>query len=60
MKMKVLLVLFVATILVASQCHGYKMFPLQMKMAQYTTEISRASWRLGVEAVGEWRVSNHT
>lgn len=50
------LVFFVATILVASQCHGsrYQTFPLQMRStgydAQYSNEVKCASRRLAVEA----------
>lgn len=61
MKMKVL-VLFVATVLVAYECHGsdYQKFPLQMKTGfggQYSNEVACASWRLGVEAnnVVKWQ-----
>nr|AAS07027.1 vegetative storage protein [Glycine tomentella] len=51
MKMKVL-VFFVATILVAWQCHAYNMFPLRMNTdyAARSTEAKCASWRLAVEA----------
>jgi len=47
--------LFVVAVLVAWPCQGseYQVLPLQMKTGnneQYPTQVSCASWRLGVEA----------
>ncbi|XP_047159304.1 stem 28 kDa glycoprotein-like [Vigna umbellata] len=50
--MKVL-VLFVATVLVACHASDYQMYPLRLKtghVGQYSTEVLCGSWRLGVEA----------
>ncbi|WVZ26093.1 hypothetical protein V8G54_004637 [Vigna mungo] len=47
-----LLVLFVATVLVACHASDYQMYPLRLKtghVEQYSTVVLCESWRLGVE-----------